>query len=239
MRAALALLPTLLPALLAAAPAHAQRQRELPYRAAGYEPRWTLTIGGGLMRYVGDNGRTRIVTAEPEARPSFNGRRYVTPRLTVDVTRAPCTDAATGAIFPERVMVTTARRTVRGCGGTPDAAPARIPAIDGNWRIETVEGRELRGGRPATVRFALNRISGNGGCNAFGGSYSYVRGTLTAGPLISTKMACPGPGMDEEQAIMELLGRPLTARAMPGGKLVLSAGGMHTLLLVPAGPDLG
>jgi heat shock protein HslJ len=133
--------------------------------------------------------------------------------------------------FPERVMVTVGRRTVRGCGGEPIAAPARVPVIEGKWRIETVDGHALRGGRPATISFAGERISGNSGCNAFGGSFRLVRDVLTAGPMISTKMACPGMPMVEEQAILRLLAQPLTVTGNRDGKLILSAGGARTMVL--------
>ena len=221
------------PALLIAGAARAAPP-EAPYRALGTEPGWTLSIDHGLIRYVGDYGRTRITTAAPEARPSFNGRRYVTPRITIDITRAPCNDGMSDRQFPERVMVTVGRRTVHGCGGEPVIAPARMPVIEGRWLVETIDGHALRGGRPATISFIDGRISGNSGCNSFGGSFRFAHGTLTAGPLISTKMACIGPVMIEEQAILQLLGQPLSARAARDGKLVLSAGGARTMILAPA-----
>ncbi|MEP7008607.1 MAG: META domain-containing protein [Sphingomonas bacterium] len=231
MKIALALVA---PALLLAGSAIAAPP-EAPYRALGTEPGWTLTIHHGLIRYAGDYGRTRVTTTAPEPRPSFNGRRYVTPRITIDITRAPCNDGMSDREFPERVTVTVGRRTVRGCGGDPIVAPARVPVIDGKWLIETVAGHAIRGGRQASISFADGRISGNSGCNGFGGSYRFARGTLTAGPLISTKMACLGPVMIEEQAIFQLLGRPLSVSSNRNGKLVLSAGSVRTMVLVPAG----
>ena len=231
MKFALALCPALLlaaPALPAPALA---APGEAPYHAAGTEPGWTLTIDRGLIRYVGDYGKTRVTTAAPEARPSFNGRRYVTPRITIDITRGTCSDGMSNRTYPERVMVTVGRATVRGCGGQPIAAPVRVPVLDGKWRIEMVGGHALGGARPATISFAGERISGNSGCNAFGGSFRLARGVLTAGPMISTKMACPGMPAGQEQAILGLLGKPLTVSASRDGKLVLSAGGPRTMIL--------
>lgn len=223
------------PALLLAGTAMAA-PREDAYRALGTEPGWTLTIDHGLIRYVGDYGRTRVTTAAPQPRPSFNGRRYVTPRITVDITRASCSDGMSDRQYPERVMVTVGHRTVRGCGGDPIVARGRPAAVEGKWLIESVDGHELRGGRPATITFSgggsEGRISGNSGCNAFGGSFNFARGTLTAGALISTKMACPGIAMIEEQSIMRLLGQPLSASTNREGKLILSAGGPRTMVLV-------
>jgi heat shock protein HslJ len=225
----------LCPALLIAGTAIAA-PREAPYRAVGTEPGWALTIDNGLIRYVGDYGRTRVTTTAPVPRPSFNGLRYVTPRITVDVTRSRCSDGMSDRDYPDSVTVTIGRKTVRGCGGDPIVAPTRAPVIEGNWQIEAVDGRAVRGGRPATIAFAGNRISGNSGCNGFAGSFRVERGFMTAGPLMSTKMACMGPVMLQEQAILDLLGRRLSASTNRDGKLVLNAGGLRTMVLVRTGP---
>lgn len=223
------------PALLVAGAADAQ-MREAPYKAVGTEPGWALTIEKGLIRYVGDYGRTRVTTTAPVPRPSFNGVRYVTPRITIDVTHARCSDGMSDRDYPDSVSVTVGRRTVRGCGGDPIAVQPRAPVIEGNWEIQAIEGRPVRGTRDATISFSDNRISGNSGCNSFGGSYRFERGYLIAGPLISTKMACPGPAMAQEQAIMGLLGQRLSVSTNRDGKLVLSASGLRTLLLVRTAP---
>ena len=229
MKFALALCPALLIASTAiAAP------REAPYKALGTEPGWALTIERGLIRYVGDYGRTRVTTAAPVPRPSFNGLRYVTPRITVDVTRSRCNDGMSDRDYPDSVTVTVGRKTVRGCGGDPIVAPPRAPVIEGNWEIQTIEGRPARGPRAATISFSGNRISGNSGCNSFGGSFRFERGYLIAGPLMSTKMACMGPAMVQEQAILRLLGQRLSVSMNRQGKLVLSATNLRTLVLVKA-----
>jgi heat shock protein HslJ len=230
MKFALALCPALLIAgAIVAAP------REAPYRALGTEPGWALTIDRGLIRYVGDYGRTRVTTTAPMPRPSFSGRRYQTPRITIDITRGDCSDGMSDRIYPERVMVTVGRKTVRGCGGDAIVAAPRAAVIEGNWQIESIEGRPVRGGRPATLAFMGNRISGNSGCNGFGGSFRFEHGFLTAGPLMSTKMACMGPVMIQEQAILRLLGERLSASTNRTGKLMLSASGMRTMVLVRQG----
>jgi heat shock protein HslJ len=47
------------------------------------------------------------------------------------------------------------------------------------------------------------RVTGFGGCNRFSGSYASGEGTLTFGPLASTRMACPG--LDTETAFLHAL----------------------------------
>jgi heat shock protein HslJ len=224
-----------IPAWLIAGVATAQ-PRETPYKAIGTEPGWALTIEKGLIRYIGDYGRTRVTTTAPVPRPSFNGLRYVTPRITIDVTRARCNDGMSDRDYPDSVTVTVGRKTVRGCGGDPIVAAPRPPAIEGNWEVQAIEGHTVRGPRAATISFSGNRISGNSGCNSFGGSFRFERGFLITGPLMSTKMACMGPAMAQEQAIMRLLGQRLSVSTNRDGKLVLSATGLRTLVLVRTRP---
>ncbi len=88
------------------------------YRALGQEPGWTVTIQSGRIDYVGDYGETRIEVPRPDPRPTFNGRRYETDRLVVDITYARCNDAMSGHGYEHEVMVIADGKTVRGCGGT-------------------------------------------------------------------------------------------------------------------------
>jgi copper homeostasis protein (lipoprotein) len=47
------------------------------------------------------------------------------------------------------------------------------------------------------------RVTGSGGCNRFSGTYEAGAGTLTFGPLMSTRMACPG--LETETAFLKAL----------------------------------
>ena len=87
------------------------------YLARGNEPGWSLTIHSRRIDYIGAYGDKKLSVARPEPRPSFNGRRYVTPRLTVDVTYVRCNDAMSGKGYEHQVMVTADGQTVKGCGG--------------------------------------------------------------------------------------------------------------------------
>jgi len=173
------------------------------YRATGRMPDWTLQIDRGTIRYFGDNGRTRVVVPAPVARPSFNGMRYVTPRITVDLTYAPCRDGRSGNVYHDRVTVTVGLRTVRGCGGDRLVTPSTL--ADTRWTIVRVDGRPVQAARPTSIRFSGSRIEGNAGCNSFGGDYRLDGDRLTADRVISTRMACPGAGMDVERSFFEAI----------------------------------
>ncbi|HWH18372.1 MAG TPA: hypothetical protein VNT77_08590 [Allosphingosinicella sp.] len=87
------------------------------YRALGQEPGWALTIANGRIDYTGNYGETRISVARPDPRTTFNGHRYETPRLVVDITHGRCNDVMSGHGYADQVMVIADGKTVRGCGG--------------------------------------------------------------------------------------------------------------------------
>jgi heat shock protein HslJ len=50
-------------------------------------------------------------------------------------------------------------------------------------------------------------VTGSSGCNRFTGKYAQDGGTLTMGPLATTRMACPPQIMQREQEFLALLGK--------------------------------
>ena len=96
-----------------AVPAPAQER----YTARGQEPGWALTIANGRIDYVGNYGEKKINVARPDPRTTFNGHRYETQRLIVDVTHGRCNDAMSGHGYADQVMVIADGETYRGCGG--------------------------------------------------------------------------------------------------------------------------
>lgn len=96
-----------------AAPDPAQER----YEARGNEPSWHVLIHDGRIDYEGSYGAKKISVSRPDPRPSFNGRRYVTDRLTVDLTYTRCNDAMSGLGYEHQVLVTADGESVKGCGG--------------------------------------------------------------------------------------------------------------------------
>ncbi len=76
--------------------------------------------------------------------------------------------------------------------------------LDGTaWADAEVVGYELAG--TLEVAFADGSISLSGGCNTQNGSYELDGDLLTAGPLMSTLMACPDELMAQDAWIAALL----------------------------------
>jgi heat shock protein HslJ len=123
------------------------------------------------------------------------------------------------------ILMIAAAATLAGCAhdGTTAAADAMPPpTLAGTqWTIASINGAAPGAQRKAEIRFSEDRISGNAGCNSFGGGYAIADGVLTATHLISTKMACPGPGMEQERAVFDILGKPATIARQDDGSLTL------------------
>lgn len=189
------------------------------YRALGTEPFWSVAIDGGQMRFETPEGGFTVPT--PAARPSFNGHRWVTPRLTVDVTHGECSDGMSDRRFADTVLVVADGRELRGCGGDI-LAPADL--ADTSWSIVAIDGQPVSGER-YQLQFTADRLSGQAGCNRFSGSYSQDGETLIVGPVASTRMACPGPAMDHELRALQVLRGPVRATHPDGDTLELSGNG--------------
>jgi heat shock protein HslJ len=108
-------------------------------------------------------------------------------------------------------------------------------SVIGTLSLETLEGTnwvlqddnadsELP---PITLVFDSGKVSGSAGCNRFNGT---VTGGVTAsniqvGPLMTTRMACPGPLMQREQDFLERLGQSEVFSFMSGDLVLSGASG--------------
>ena len=87
------------------------------YTARGQEPGWLVTIANDRIDYVGNYGETRLTVPRPAPRTTFNGLRYETDRLVVDITYARCNDSMSGHGYAHQVLVIADGDSYRGCGG--------------------------------------------------------------------------------------------------------------------------
>ncbi|MBN8810816.1 MULTISPECIES: META domain-containing protein [unclassified Sphingomonas] len=216
---------------LTAPPAAAQAQGE--YRASGTEPFWSLTIGARTMRFEAP-GRPTVSVPTPRVIHGFAGEIWQTRRIDVNTNHRQCSDGMSDRVYPDTVTVTVDGRTFKGCGGEPRVSAS---VIDGNWRIEALNGRPVLRGTSPMVAFDQGRISGNASCNRFTGSYDFARGRLSTGGVASTKMACVDRGRNlQEQAILGLLGERLSVSGNRAGKLVLTGARGRTMTLARTRP---
>lgn len=187
--------------------------------ARGNEPGWIVRFNADNIAFEGDYGETKITVPKPEGRASFNGMRYVTSRLTVDITHSICTDGMSGERYAETVSVFANDKEYQGCGGQ------KLPpeSLDGtSWTIVTIDQMPTLPGIPTALRFADGNVSGSGGCNNIGGSYSVKGSDLIFGALVTTKMACAETQMTQEAKLLSLLSGKVNTRYTADGNLILT-----------------
>lgn len=112
--------------------------------------------------------------------------------------------------------------------GTPSASPSEAVLVTPTllagteWTAFAVDGLEEVVNPKPKLRWDLSsRVSGTGGCNAFGGPSAVAGGSLRMGPLAATgKMCLTLPG-GQEDLFFKALERTRKARLEQGNQLVL------------------
>lgn len=108
-------------------------------------------------------------------------------------------------------------------------------ALAGKWNLTSIAGGDLATlftNKIPTMEITVDgKVSGNAGCNNYHSTYTLDSNTLTFGPVMSTKMACPG--LQGEQLFTSFLTTPLQA-ALDGNKLTFSKEGSVVFELTKA-----
>ena len=182
-------------------------EQNVYFTAKGNEPGWIVRFDAEKIAFEGDYGEVKITVPKPDGRSSAGGMRYVTDRLTVDVTHASCTDDMSGRRFAETVTVLANGKEYRGCGGR-NLPPEKL--TDTVWTISMLDQLPAADGVQTEVRFADGKISGTAGCNRFFGTYTQSKNVLNFGVVASTKIMCPEKQMAQEKAFLRLLSGPVT-----------------------------
>lgn len=109
-----------------------------------------------------------------------------------------------------------------------DRRSAQISFSETDWQLTKIEGAKIAGDK-TVIRFdeEKSRVSGNGGCNAFGGTLTKDSAKIKITQIISTKMACL-QGSDIESKFFRNLAA-VTKYRLTGGRLQLFAGRKQVL----------
>lgn len=200
------------------------------YRALGTEPFWSLRIEPDRMVFE-RAGEPPISARGYQARPSFNGWRYSSQRITVDVTHSPCSDGMSDRVYKDSVMLRVDNQDYRGCGGGV-RPPAELAGT--NWRIVSIGGTPVEPGREAGIGFDATRMSGSAGCNRLGADYRRAGDRLSFGPMMATRMACPAPLDRQEAAFSELVAGGVTLSFDSEGRMLWRGASGTTAVLEQA-----
>jgi heat shock protein HslJ len=104
------------------------------------------------------------------------------------------------------------------------------------WQLASADNGELAKSlaQAVTAEFSADKISGNGGCNQYTGSYQFADGKLTVGPVAATKRFCAETSAIEKEWFAALA-QPIDV-ARSDGQLQLRTAGGATLRFAPAKP---
>lgn len=192
---------------------------EVYFTARGNEPGWIVRFDAEKIAFEGDYGDTKITVPRPDGRPSFNGMRYFTDQLTVDVTHSTCADVMSGQRYAETVTVLANGKEYKGCGGR------NLPpeSLDGTgWTIVMMDQLPVLEAISTELRFADGRVSGTAGCNRISGSYTTKGSEILFGAIAATRMMCPEKQMAQEAKLLTLLKGKVATRYTVDGDLILT-----------------
>lgn len=120
-----------------------------------------------------------------------------------------------------------------GCSLTQPSSTdtPKADLIGSTWLAEDIDGRGVIDNAQSTLIFGTDgRVSGNAGCNRYGGTIALKGASLIIDQVFSTKMACVAPAlMDQETRFLEALQATRSYR-MDGTKLLLVDGAGKTRL---------
>ncbi len=119
--------------------------------------------------------------------------------------------------------------------GTGSAPPGGDPLKGTAWSLASINGAAPLTGTMQTLTFSDGRISGSGGCNSYGGTYSLEGGKIQIKDMFSTLMACMDPQglMDQEASFFNSLGNAQSYQVNKNSLQIHTTDGT-TLDFVPA-----
>ncbi len=146
------------------------------------------------LAVLAGSGLSLVACGSPTAEPT------AMPEPVVEPTMAEPT--AEMVIEPTVEMTDTTSITSTAVMTSPLDGPTWVLVSHGDPMSPTLTVSGTR----VTATFAGGRMSGNGGCNTYGGDFTVDGDSLTIGPAVSTMMFCePAELMEQEQAYLALI----------------------------------
>lgn len=120
------------------------------------------------------------------------------------------------AYLPEKVRQARAQ-------AAEQSAKLQVLMEGSTWQVLDVSGREMVEGAKATMAFSAGgTVSGSTGCNSFNGAFTSQDARIAFGPLVTTRMMCPEPVMEQERFVLDTLNDVISAGVNEDGLLFLS-----------------
>jgi heat shock protein HslJ len=130
-------------------------------------------------------------------------------KVVMDVVEAGPADAACCPTQVARKTYALADGTLRQESSEVRGVLAISMLAANEWQLVSMDGQPLPAGvDPPLIHFERDSMRGFAGCNRFNASIKESQpGQVEVGPPAGTKMACPSPAMELEQAFLERIAR--------------------------------
>lgn len=103
-------------------------------------------------------------------------------------------------------------------------------SVEGQWKLVSYNQTAAMPDVEASIEFKDGQMSGNVGCNGFGGEYTVSGDTLEFGPVMSTMMFCEAVA-DQESTVLATL-QEKTSFVIDGNMMtIISADGSSSIVL--------
>lgn len=120
-----------------------------------------------------------------------------------------------------------------GCSGGPSVS--EVEPLRGAFVVIEVDGAPVAPASAPSVVFGEDgRVTGDGGCNRFGGAFEQLGETIRLGPLMSSRRACEGPVMDLERRLLASLEAARSVAVEADGRLRIEGEAPHRVRLAPS-----
>lgn len=171
----------------------------LPLTARGNEPFWSIAAGPEGLRLTEPEGKGTVQALPFTQTTDGDSLILTTTDFALRIDPTLCHDDMSGMPFPYTATLTRAATNLNGCAGDPAALLA------GDWTVTSLAAAPIPAGTDVTLSFRDGRVAGNSGCNRLSGSYDLTGEGLTLSQIATTRMACPAPQMETEQAVLAAL----------------------------------
>ncbi len=131
--------------------------------------------------------------------------------------------AFSGVTAPPVVVPTTA--PVNEPTPMPTSGDTTMGGLAGvTWTLTDLNGQPALPDRPVTLVFSQTGVTGDAGCNSFGGDFQFENNSIRFGQLVHTLMACEEAVNTQEAAFLDALSKATTFQ-LSGSQLQISYDG--------------
>lgn len=209
--------------LLSAVPVAAQ-DITLPLTARGNEPFWSVEATAYGLRLSEPEGKGTVQPLSFTPATENGSLILTTTDFTLRIDAAICRDDMSGMPYPFTATLTRATTDLNGCAGEPEAL------LTGDWTATALNGAPVPEGAEVTLSFEAGSIIGKAACNTYIGRYDLTGEGMAFGNIGATRMACPAPLMETEQAVFAAFSATTRFDIAEDGSLLLQSDEQTTVL---------